>query len=201
MKKIAFFVTMTVFHSMALAQYNVNSFSLELQAIKTQIDQKKINQLVVPGAPAPAVAPDTLSSDQPATISRQIAACQQTMDRMATLAEKKTNRSVNWALAGAITGLLGSVGAGHVSSIVIGLLSGTAGLANTAQQVYKDAGDTPQATLTTRSGIRTQAISAIDEYTKAVSDEGRYNAMIKLHFACAMYEMTCEGKLPVISTK
>jgi hypothetical protein len=188
--------------NLAHAQYDVQLFGKELHELKNRIEQKKVvRSSAGTTAATAATLPDTLSNDLPELLSRQIGACQKTMDEMAALAQAKMKRSESWAIAGAVTGLLGSVAAGHISTIVVGLLSGTAGLANTVQQVYKDNGDTPEAVLTTRSGIRKQAVTAIDEYTKATDDDQRYNAMVKLNFACAMYEMTSEGKLTAPSGK
>jgi hypothetical protein len=198
-KKIIFGVYIVSITATAHAQYDVQKFGSELQSLKSRIEQKKIPVAVRPfESPAPAMVPDSISADQPAMLSRQISACQNTMDSMAKSAQKKVKRSESWAIAGAITGLLGSIGSGHISTLLVGLLSGTAGLANTVQQVYKDHGDTPESVLSTRSGIRKQAIVAIDEYTKATDDDARYDAMIKLHFSCAMYEMTSEEKLPTL---
>lgn len=191
-------LTIILFSAMAHAQYNVQNFGAELQKLKHRIEQTKAPvPAAVPGVPSSAVIPQDLLADLHNLLSNQISACQKTMDEMANSAQAKRKRSESWAIAGAITGLLGSVGSGHISTAIVGLLSGTAGLANTVQQVYKDHGDTPEAVLATRSGIRQQAVAAIQDYLKAADDDARYDAMIKLHFSCAMYEMTSEGKLLV----
>lgn len=183
----------------AYAQYDTRYFNEKIYQLKSHglaapnpLNANKGNL----GAANANVDPDM----QQAVFNELLASCKATLDTFATNAKTKVSRAENWSLFGAAAGLLGSVISGHASTIVVGLLSGSAGVANTVQQTYKENGDTPDAILANRSQIFQNAISAANEFSASQDVSVKQSALEKLHVACTLYDIIIPKSLPSPTT-
>jgi hypothetical protein len=187
------------FNTSAYAQYDTRYFNEKIIQLKSHGPEvpnalhANKNDL---GATNANIDPDK----QQAVFNEILGSCKATLDTFSTNANAKVSRAENWSLFGAAAGLLGSVLSGHASTIAVGLLSGSAGVANTVQQTYKDNGDTPEAILANRSQIFQNAISAANEFSGSQDISVRQAALEKLHVACTLYDITIPKTLPSPTT-
>lgn len=196
-KNICFLLLALTLSSHASAAYDTQYFSQKISALNSRAGgDPRGNHAPQPpdGIPGsgldPAAGSRTDLDAQAQVFNEVLGSCKTTLENFASEAKVKVKRAENWSLAGAVAGLLGSAASGHASTIVVALLSGTAGVANTAQLAYKENGDTPQATLENRSTILQNAIAAANQFSGSQDINVRQAALQKLHVACTLYDIT-----------
>ncbi|WP_157256628.1 hypothetical protein [Methyloversatilis discipulorum] len=112
--------------------------------------------------------------------------------------EKRASAAVQFsfwtATTGAIAGLLGSALSGHTSAVTTALLSGTAGVMNTAQQQLVGVGYDYAGQQRTRNEIIDNTSKYLNDYIAAGGDQAKRDAAItRIIFSCELYKSDDKG--------